>query len=80
MNNKIYVVMAKGTEVDHSGKVLFDSKGEWTPHKFPLEGYSGIMAYTDKEKAEWYVRQLESGARYYGFECEYKIVEATLEA
>ena len=52
MNNKIYVVMAKGTEVEHSGKVVFDSKGEWKPHRFHLEGYSEIMAYTTKEDAE----------------------------
>lgn len=76
---KVFVVIAKGTEVGHSGKVVFDSKGEWKPHKFHLEGYSEIMAYTTKENAEWHKKQMESGARYYGYECEYKVVEATLE-
>mgnify|MGYP003291907577 CR=1 FL=1 len=78
-HTKIFVIMAKGTEVDHSGKVMFDSKGEWTPHKIHMEEYNEIMAYTTKEEADWHKGQLEAGARYFGYKCEYKIVEATLE-
>lgn len=70
----IYIVMGKGKEVSHSGKVEFDSEGKWMPKKFPIEGYSEICAYLTEEDAEWHKKQFEGNAEYYGYECEYKVV------
>lgn len=70
----IYVIFAKGKEVSHSGVVNFDSKGEWKPLQFPIEGYSELCSYENENDANWHLKQIRGNAEYYGYKCEYKVV------